>query len=86
MTPWDRALLAHLSDSTGFPPDPEESAFWLLDELRFVRRDAQNEADVAYERWSASGGHEAYVAYRAAQDRADAAQDHLAHWVARAAR
>ena len=46
-------------------------------------RDASEEAAVAFERWSASPGEGAYAAYRAAQDREDAAQDALS--VSRAA-
>jgi len=53
-------------------------AFAMLEELRFVRREAQAEADVAYEHWQLRGNREAYAVFRAAQDRADAAQDDLA--------
>jgi hypothetical protein len=57
----------------------------LLEELSFVRREAQAEANVAYEHWTRAPTDEAYVIYRAAQDRADAAQDQLADWMRRAA-
>ncbi len=50
----------------------------LLEELGFVRREAQAEADTAYLDWLADPSGEAYAVYRAAQDRADAAQDDLA--------
>jgi hypothetical protein len=40
--------------------------------------EAQVEAELAYEAWCREPGREAYVVYRAAQDRADAAQDALA--------
>jgi hypothetical protein len=50
----------------------------LLDELSFVRREAQAEADEAYLDWMGDPSGEAYAVYRAAQDRADAAQDDLA--------
>jgi hypothetical protein len=40
--------------------------------------DAHEEAEEALLAWRRSGGAEAYVAYRAAQDREDAAQDTLA--------
>lgn len=56
-----------------------------LDELNHARRTAQAEADRAYRRWSEKPTHETYAAYRAAQDRADAAQDQLAAWVRRCA-
>ena len=40
--------------------------------------DAHEDAEVALVQWRVSGGAEAYAAYRAAQDREDAAQDTLA--------
>lgn len=55
----------------------------ILEELRFVRREAQAEADLAYADWRAGAGPGAYAVYRAAQDRADAAQDDLARWAQR---
>ena len=42
-------------------------------------RDACEEAAEAFEHWSTSPGERAYAAYRAAQDREDAAQDALAY-------
>lgn len=46
-------------------------------------RDAAEEAAAALKRWrSAPGDRGAYAAYRAAQDREDAAQDALAHTAA----
>lgn len=56
----------------------------LLEELSFVRREAQAEADVAYAAWRADTCRDTYAVYRAAQDRADAAQDDLADLVRRA--
>jgi hypothetical protein len=50
----------------------------MLEELSFVRREAQAEADLAYEDWRHLISADAYSVYRAAQDRADAAQDDLA--------
>jgi hypothetical protein len=50
----------------------------LFEELNFVWREAQAEANLAYEAWRRSPCLEAYTAYRAAQDQADAAQDDLA--------
>jgi hypothetical protein len=50
----------------------------MLEEMSFVRREAQAEADLAYEDWRVRAGADAYAVYRAAQDRADAAQDDLA--------
>jgi hypothetical protein len=45
------------------------------DVLHAVWRAAQDEADHAYAGWCEHGGREAYLAYRAAADRADAALD-----------
>ena len=52
----------------------------LLEEYSFVRREAQAEADLAYEYWRIDPSKNTYAVYRAAQDRADAAQDDLADW------
>jgi hypothetical protein len=49
-----------------------------FEELSFVRREAQAEANLAYDAWRTGSCGEAYLVYRAAQDRADAAQDQLA--------
>lgn len=59
---------------------PSVADYALLEELRYVRREAQAEANLAYEDWIARPGGEGYLVYRAAQDRADAAQDQLARW------
>lgn len=59
---------------------PSVADYALLEELRFVRREAQAEANLAYEDWRAVPCGERYGVYRAAQDRADAAQDRLADW------
>jgi hypothetical protein len=53
----------------------------MLEEFSFVRREAQAEADEAYEDWKVLASATAYAVYRAAQDRADAAQDDLAQLV-----
>jgi len=66
-------------------PAPPEPAFeaqsagwgWVLDELSFVWREAQYEASAAYRHWCRMRDRTAYGIYRAAQDRADAAQDAL---------
>jgi hypothetical protein len=50
---------------------------WIHDELRCAWRDAQADATAAYEGWRNEPGADAYAVYRAAQDRADAAQDTL---------
>ena len=57
---------------------PSAHDFAMLEELSFVRREAQAEADLAYQDWLRLRSRDAYAVYRAAQDRADAAQDDLA--------
>lgn len=56
---------------------------WMFHELQYVRREAQAEAELAYAAWSELAGRDGYAVYRAAQDRADAAQDQLAEFVRR---
>ena len=55
------------------------------DVLHAVWRAAQDEADEAYAGWCEHGGIDAYLAYRAAADRADAALDAIMGRGARAA-
>jgi hypothetical protein len=50
---------------------------WMSAELSDAWRAAQEEATDAYELWSELPGRDAYAVYRAAQDRADEAQDAL---------
>jgi hypothetical protein len=64
----------------GWPHEAGEAAVWVGYELQFVRREAQAEADLAYQAWCREPGGDGYVVYRAAQDRADAAEDDLAAW------
>jgi hypothetical protein len=52
----------------------------MLEELSFVRREAQLEAIEAYDDWRTHPSDEGWTVYIAAQDRADAAQDELADW------
>jgi hypothetical protein len=56
-----------------------------LEGLSVSWRRTQAEADLAYEHWTRELTDEAYAIYRATQDRADAAQDHLAERASRAA-
>jgi hypothetical protein len=51
----------------------------ILDCLQVAWDEARWEARCTYDEWHGMGGTDAYVVYRAAQDRADAAQDALAH-------
>jgi acyl-CoA reductase-like NAD-dependent aldehyde dehydrogenase len=58
---------------------PLAHEYALLEELSFVRREAQAEADLAYADWSQRPADRlAFAVYQAAQERADAAQDDLA--------
>jgi hypothetical protein len=56
----------------------EADELWFRDELAYAWRTAQDEATVAYEDWRESPSTLTYAVYRAAQDRADQAQDALA--------
>jgi hypothetical protein len=81
MSPYEMQLRtggASANNSTGRTPSVRDYA--LLEEYSFVRREAQAEADVAYEHWRTHSTRDSYTIYRAAQDRADAAQDDLADW------
>jgi hypothetical protein len=79
MSPYDRAQLS-ISDEVGTSQRwaAMRHDFALLEELSFVRREAQAEANLAYEDWRDWPTADAYAVYRAAQDQADAAQDDLA--------
>jgi hypothetical protein len=57
-------------------PPPAPGA-WVFHELAFTWREAQLEAATAYCHWRRARDRTAYAIYRAAQDRADAAQDAL---------
>jgi hypothetical protein len=50
---------------------------WFRDELAHAWRAAESEASLAYQAWRESPGSIEYAVYRAAQDRADQAQDVL---------
>jgi acyl-CoA reductase-like NAD-dependent aldehyde dehydrogenase len=75
-----RAGDSHPAHEGSLPGTPSVSDYALLEELRFVRREAQAEANIAYRDWTTRPLLERYAVYRAAQDRADAAQDQLAAW------
>jgi hypothetical protein len=55
----------------------DSSWLWVLDELSTLWREAQLEASRAYHHWCRARNRNAYATYRAAQDRADAAQSAL---------
>jgi len=79
----ERAVLTVRGQKYEFTVHPGIHEHAILEELSFVRREAQAEADAAYLAWLDEPRREAYAVYRAAQDRADAAQDDLAECVAR---
>ena len=56
----------------------QADADWLRDELALSWRSAQDDAVAAYQVWCRYPGPGGYARYRAAQDRADQAQDALA--------
>ena len=53
------------------------TAAQVHDELFTIWSAARAEANVAYDAWCAMRGSDAYVVYRAAEDRADAAEQAL---------
>jgi hypothetical protein len=67
--------LAMIPDPLG---GPRETATVLLGDPAWAWRDAKAAAALAYEAWCREPGASPYAVYRAAQDRADAAQDALA--------
>jgi hypothetical protein len=62
---------------------PHQGATWARDELLDAWRAAHGEACRAYQQWTRDPAGGRFIAYRAAQDRADAAQDALAGWSGR---
>ena len=79
MSPHHRAILSSPVESRT-PPSTELPKFEraIFKEMSFVRREAKAEANFAYEGWLIRPDTDRYIVYRAAQDRADAAQDDLA--------
>jgi hypothetical protein len=71
MTSNDIATEAMLLDLEGI------DRHWAMDKLMFVWLQTHTRAKRAYEGWRLNPGIEAYVAFRAAQDQADTAQDEL---------
>ena len=78
----DSRIHIHVLNDEDSPTDiltlAEADELWFADELAFAWRSAQDEAIAAYDAWRESPGPAAYAVYRAAQDRADQAQDVLA--------
>ena len=73
-----KELLERLDDThelvLGPVAEPEEELPFPVDELLFCWRDAAEEAACAFQLWRERPGAAAYAVYRAAADRADAAQ------------
>jgi hypothetical protein len=67
----------HRADDGGRFYTPAVTALYQ-DELYTLWTCARAEANIALDEWRAAPGPESYAAYRAAEDRADAAQDALA--------
>ena len=81
-----REVVVHLEPPRTDPDDASDRAgagrrhdewAWLRMELRFLWREAEREAALAYDQWRLMRDRVSYAVYRAAQDRADAAQDAL---------
>jgi len=76
-----RALLEVAGERRQFTlASPSVRDYAMVEELGFVRREAQAEATEAYVDWSERPGDGTWTVYLAAQDRGDAAQDALADW------
>lgn len=82
MSPDELLLRAVEEQTRDFEAPVSTHDYAMLEELSYVRREAQAEADEAYADWRVMRSRDAYAVYRAAQDRADAAQDDLANLVA----
>ena len=79
MSPYRRPLqIVCDAEGTFVAPRPSSREFALLEEMSYIWREAQAEANVAYAEWCQRLCARSYAVYRAAQDRADAAQDDLA--------
>jgi hypothetical protein len=73
----------HRARNAEFELGGDTGRSWVFDELADAWRAAQAEAADAYEHWRETQGAKAFSIYRAAQDRADQAQDVLAERAAR---
>jgi hypothetical protein len=82
-----KELLEHLDDTheivLGPVIEPDDEPSVPVEELLLCWRDAEDEAACAYRLWRGRPGAEAFAVYRAAADRADAAQAKLADASAR---
>jgi len=84
-----KELLADVDDTRELvlpPVGPRPVLDWRVEELYLAWSAADEEEMGAYRAWRARPGREAYLVYRAAADRADAAQVALAEGAANARR
>ena len=77
--------LLGLAEQPGVAPLGPSRHLRSQDELYAIWSAARAEANLAYEAWCGEPGADAYAVYRAAEDRADAAEASLARVVAVAA-
>jgi len=73
-----KALLDDVADTRELVLRSVASLGPAFDAVHDAWSNAHDEAAAAYRAWRGGGGARAYAAYRAAQDREDAAQDALA--------
>lgn len=75
-----RHLLEHVEDTCEIVlrSPQRDAALCDIDELQAVWFVARAEANLAYDAWGEAPGALAYAVYRAAEERADAAEDALA--------
>jgi hypothetical protein len=77
-----KALLDQVADTRELVlRNPAQDPIW--NEAYLAWNDAHVEAEDAYAAWRRDGGGPAYLVYRAAQDREDAAQDALSAFTPR---
>src|SRR3954468_12025549 len=78
-----RALLDQVADTRELVLRRSFAADPIWNEAYMAWSDAHVEAEEAYAVWRREGGEPAYLVYRAAQDREDAAQDALSAFTPR---
>jgi hypothetical protein len=71
-------LQALIDAAAGECGAPVQETGWYAEELYAAWSAARAESNLAYEQWCASPGRDAYTRFRAAEDRADAAEQGLA--------
>jgi hypothetical protein len=71
-------IQALIDAAAGERGGPVQATGWYAEELYAAWSAARAESNLAYEQWCAAPGREAYTRFRAAEDRADAAEQGLA--------